>query len=126
MKYHVAKKYSVSRPSKTYKCNQCHAEVPGFYALRQHKNTQHGTQIGFGANNIDAEAIVGDVDDQNLREELDFCKHFLTDTEIENGTHRVFNFAMSPFDNLLLEHILDYIFKELNALQKSKLHLDSF
>ena len=53
LNYHIAKKHSVPRPSITYKCKQCHAEFTGFYALRQHKNTQHGTQIRFGANNID-------------------------------------------------------------------------
>ena len=50
---HIAKQHSATGPSKTYKCNLGHAEFPGFYALRQHKNTQHGKQIGFGASNID-------------------------------------------------------------------------
>ena len=85
LNYHNAKKHSVPRPSITYKCKLCHAEFPGLYALRQHKNTQHGTQIGFGANNIDVGDIVGDVDDQSLREELESCKQFLTDTEMGNG-----------------------------------------
>ena len=96
----------------------CHAEFPGFYALRQHKNTQHGTQIGFGASSINVEDIVGDVDDQSLREELESCKHFLTDTEMENGKHRVFNFAMSSFDISLLNDKLDYVFKELKCAAK--------
>ena len=108
--YHIAKKHSVPRPSITYKCKLCHAEFPGFYALRQHKNTQHGTQIGFGASNTDVDDIVGDVDDQSLREELESCKHFLSDTEMENGRHRVFNFAMSSFDISLLKDKLDYVF----------------
>ena len=72
LNYHIDKKHSVPRPSKTYKCKLCHAEFSGFYALRQHKNTQHGTQNGFGANNF-VEDIVGDVDDQSLREELQSC-----------------------------------------------------
>ena len=112
---HIAKKHSVPRPSITYKCKPCHAEIPGFYALRQHKNNQHGTQIGFGASNIDVEDIVGDVDNQSLREELESCKHFLTDTEMENGRHRVFNFAMLSFDISLLNNKLDYVFKELKC-----------
>ena len=62
-----------------------------FYALRQHKNTQHGTQIGFGAINIDVEDIVGGVDDQSLREELQSSKHFLVDSEIQKAGHSVFN-----------------------------------
>ena len=59
LNYHIAKKRSVPRPSKTYNCKLRHAEFPFFYALRQHRNTQHGTQVGFGANNIDVEDIVG-------------------------------------------------------------------
>ena len=117
-KYQVAKKHSVPRPSITYNCKLCYADVPSFYALRQHKNTQHGTQIGFGANNTDVEDIVGYVDDQNLREELESCKHFLTDTELENGRHRVFNFAMSSFDMSSLNNNLDYVFKVLKYAAK--------
>ena len=121
MNYHIAKKHSVPTPSITYKCKLCHAEFPGFHALRQHKNAQHGTQLGFGANNIDVEDIVGDVDDQSLREELESCKHFLTDTEMENGRHRVSNFAMSSFDMSLLNEKLDYVFKELKCAAKVNL-----
>ena len=75
LNYHFAKQHSFAGPSKTYKCKLCHAEITGFYALRQHKNTQDGTQIGFGASNFDVEDIVGDVDDQSLREELQSCRH---------------------------------------------------
>ena len=64
------------------------------------------------------EDIVGDVDDQILREELESCKHFLTDTEMENGRHRVFNLAMSSFDIRLLNDKLDYVFKELKCAAK--------
>ena len=114
------------KPDITFKCKLCYAEFPGFYALRQRKNTQHGPQMGYGASNIDVEDIVGDVDDHSLREELEFCKHFLTDTEMENGRHRVFNFAMSSFDLSLLNDKLDYVFKELKCAAKLNLHLDSF
>ena len=72
----------------------------------------------FGASNIDVEDLVVDVDDQSLREELESCKHFLTDTEMENGRHRVFNVAMSSFDTPLLNDELDYVFKELKCAAK--------
>ena len=85
LNYHIAKQDSAAGPSKAYKCKLCHAEFPGFYALRQHKITQYGTQIGFGASKIDVEDIVGDVDDQSLREELQSCRHFLVDSEIQKG-----------------------------------------
>ena len=58
LNYHIAKQHSAAGPSKTYKCNLCQADFPGFYALRQHKSTQHGTQIGFGASKIDLEEKV--------------------------------------------------------------------
>ena len=121
LNYHLAKKYSVPTLSITYKCKFCHAAFLGFYALRQHKNNQHGTQLGFGANNIDVEDIVGDVDDQSLREELESCTYFLTDTEMENGRHRVFHFAMSSFDMSLLNDKLDYVFKGLKCAAKVNL-----
>ena len=114
----IARKHSGPKPDVTFKCKLCHAEFPGFYALRQHKNTQHGTQIGLGASNIDVEDIVGDVDDHSLREELESGKHFLTYTEMENGRQRVFNFALSSFDMSLLNDKLDYVFKELKCAAK--------
>ena len=103
LKYHIGKQHSVAGPSKTYKCILCLAEFPGFYALRQHKNTQHGKQIGFGAGNIDVEDIVGDVDDQSLREELQSCKHFLVDSEIQKVRHSVFNFAVNNLTAQVIE-----------------------
>ena len=121
LNYHIAKKHSVPRPSITYKFKLCHAEFPGFYALRQHRNTQHGTQIGFGVSNINVEDIVGDIDDQQLKEVMISCKHFLTDTEMEHGKHRVFKFAMSSFDISSLNDKLDYVFKELKCAAKVNL-----
>ena len=121
LNYHIAKKHSVPRPSVTYKCKLCHAEFPDFYALRQHKSTQHGTQIGFGANNIDVEDIVGAADDQSLREELESCKHFLSDTEMKKRRHRVLNLAMSSFDVSFLNDKLDKVFKKLKCAAKCNL-----
>ena len=112
------KKHNVPISSITNKCTLCHAEFPGFYALHQHKNTKNGTQIGFGANNIDVEDIVKEVDDQSLREELESCKHFLTDTKMRNGRHRVFNFVSSSFDMTFLTEKLDYVCKELQCAVK--------
>ena len=68
------------------------------------------------------EVIVGDVNDQSLREALKSCKHFLADTEMENGRHRVFHFGMSSFDMSLLNK-LDYLFRELKCAAKVNLAL---
>ena len=46
LKYHIAKKHSAPKPDVNFKCKLCFQEFPGFYALRQHRNTQHGMHIG--------------------------------------------------------------------------------
>ena len=96
--YHISKKHSAPKPDISFKCKPYYAEFPGFYALRQLRNNQQGTLIGFRAISINVEEIEGEVDDQSLREELESCKHFLTDTKLGNGRHRVFNFGMPSFD----------------------------
>ena len=121
--YHFAKQHSIAGPSKTYKGKLCYAEFPGFYALRQHKNTQHGTQIGFGVSNIDVEDIVEDVDDQNLREELQLCKHILVDSEIQKGRFSVFNFAVNNLTAQVIEEKMDRVLDKLNCVAKLNLAL---
>ena len=39
-----------------------------------------------------------DVDENSLKEKLETCKHFLVDSEIENGRHQVYNIAMDTLD----------------------------
>ena len=65
--------------------------------------------------------ILGDVDDQSLREELESCKNFLTDTEMENATHRFFNFVLLSFDVPLLNDKINDVFKELICAAKINL-----
>ena len=71
--YHIAKKHSAPKPDVTFKCKLCYQEFPEFYSLRQPRNTQQGTQTGLRASNIEVVEIVGDVDDQRLREDLESC-----------------------------------------------------
>ena len=99
----------------------CQAEFPGFYALRQHKNTQHGKQIGFGASSTDVEDIVGDVDDQSLREELQSCRHFLVDSEMQKRRHSVLNFAVNNLTAQFIEEKLDRVLDELKCVAKLNL-----
>ena len=93
------------------------------HSAKQHKNTQHGKQIGFGASNIDVEDIVGDVDDQSLREELHSCKHFLVDSEIQKGRHSVFNFAVNNLTAQVIEEKLDRVRDKLKCVAKLNLAL---
>ena len=123
LNYHNAKRHSLPRPSIRYKCKLCHAEFPGFYALRQHKNTQHGTQIGFGASKIDVDDIVGVFDDQSLGEELQSCRHFLVDSGIQKGRHSVFNFAANNLTAKVIEEKLDRVLDKLKCIAKLNLAL---
>ena len=123
LNYHIAKQHSAAGPSKTCKCNLCHAEFPGLFALRQHKHTQHGKQIGFGASNIDVEDLVGDVDDQSLREELQSCRHFLVDSKIQKGRHSVFNLAVNNLTAQVIEEKLDRVLDKLKCVAKLNLAL---
>ena len=56
--------------------------------------------------------------DADLKEELQACQHFLVDSELEKGRHRVFNFALSTSDNSLIIEKLDSVFKGLECLAK--------
>ena len=94
LNYHIAKKHSAPKPEVTFSCKLCYQNIPGFYVLRQHRNTQHGMQIGSGTRDVDVEHTVGDVDDHKLREELRSCQHFLVDSKLERARHKVFKYAV--------------------------------
>ena len=123
LNYHIAKQHSAAGPSKAYKCILCHAEIPGFYALRQHKNTQHRKQNGLGASNNNVDDIVGDVDDESLREELQSCRHFLVDSDIQKRRHSVFNFAVNNLTAQVIEEKLDRVLGKLKCVAKLNLAL---
>ena len=121
LNYHIAKKHSAPKPDTTFKCKLCYAEFLGFYALRQHRNTQHGTQIGSGTRDVDLEQLVGDVEDHSLREELRSCQHFLVDSELERARHKVFNYAVESVNETIVNEKLDYFFNNLKCAAKVNL-----
>ena len=123
MNYHIAKKHSASKPDITFKCKLCYADFPGFYALRQHRNTQHGTQIGSRTRDVDVEHIVGDVEDQRLREELRSCQHFLVDSQLERARHKLFNYAVETLNETIVNEKLDHFFNILKCAAKVNLAL---
>ena len=121
LNYHIAKKHSAPKPDITFKCKLCFQEFPGFYALRQHRNTQHTMQIGSGTRDVDVEHIVGDVEDQRLREELRSCQHFLVDSELERARHKVFNYAVETLNETIVNEKLDHFFNNLKCAAKVNL-----
>ena len=121
LNYHIAKKHSAPKPDISFKCKLCYAEFPGFYALRQHRNTQHGTQIGSGTRDVDVEHIVGDVEDHGLREKFRSCRHFLVDSELERARHKVFNYAVETLNETIVNEKLDHFFNNLKCAAKVNL-----
>ena len=63
-------------------------------------------------------------DSDQLEDELNACQHFLTDTEMENGRHKVFNFQLSKLDPNLVNEKMDQVFENLIVQQKSTLPWD--
>ena len=118
--YHMAKKHATPRVKTTHKCKICFEEFSGFQTLRQHKTSEHGIQMKSAE--FDVNNLLED-DDADLREELQACQHFLVDSELEKGRHRVFNFAMSTSDNSLVNEKLDLVFKGLKCSAKVNLAL---
>ena len=55
-------------------------------------------QIGSGTRDVVVEHIVGDVEDQRLREELRSCQQFLVDSELERARHKVFSYAVETLN----------------------------
>ena len=97
----IGEKHSAPIPDATFKCKLCYQEFPGFYALRQHRNTQHGMQIGSRTRDVDAEHLVGDVEDHSLRSErrVAFLSTFLGGFRNWKGETKCSTWVISP-DNL--------------------------
>ena len=121
LNYHIAKKHRDPKPDVTFKCKLCYQEFPGFYALRQSRNTQHAMQIGSRTTDVDVEHIVGDVEDHRLREELRSCQHFLVDSELERARHKVFNYAVETLNETIVNEKLDHFFNNLKCAAKVNL-----
>ena len=108
-------KNATTRAEITHKCKLCFIEFSGFYGMRQHETSEHGNQVKSAEFDVN-KLLEGD--DADLIEEL---QHFLRDTELEKGRHRVFNFAMSTFDNSLITKKLDFLCKGLKCPAKADL-----
>ena len=115
LNYHIAKNHATPRVNSTHKCEICFNEFSGFYSLQQHKTNEHGIRMKSPA--IDVNNLLED-NDADLKEELQACQHFPVDCELEKGRHRVFNFAVSTFDNSLINQKLDLVFKGLECAAK--------
>ena len=46
------------------------------------------------------------------------CQHFLADTEMENGIHKVLSFTMSKLDTTIVNETIEEVFNKLDIAAK--------
>ena len=89
--------------------------------MREHKRKENETQRGSAAHNVDLTQLLVDNDENSLKDELETCKYFSVYSEIENGRHRVYNFAMDTPDPKNLLEKLDVALDSLKCAAKVNL-----
>ena len=57
------------------------------------------------------------------KEELSACKHFLVDTEMNNGRHKAFNFQVSQLDTKYINEKLEDVFNKMDFAPKINIAL---
>ena len=68
MNYYFAKKHSKATARVVYSCKKCDKYFHSFYNLREHKRKEHVSQRSPRAQNVDVAHVMGDVDDNSLKE----------------------------------------------------------
>ena len=66
---------------------------------------------------------MGDYEDQDLRQELTACQHFLVDSEIVRGRQHVFNFVSTNVTPKFLQEKIQQVFESLHCPAKVNLAL---
>ena len=94
----MAKKHARSTSKQSTVCSSCEKDFPSYYSIQQHRRKEPGAKQRKPSDTLaDLNKIVEEEreDGEKLKEELSACQHFLVDTEMENGRHKLFNFQMS-------------------------------
>ena len=126
MGYHVPKKHVQPRSKQSTVCPSCEQEFPSYYSLQQHRRKEHGAKQRKPSDTVaDLNKILEEEgeDGEKLKEEFSACQHFLVDTEMENGRHKVFNFQMSKLDTKIINEKLEEVFNKLDSAAKINIAL---
>ena len=124
--YHVAKKHAPTTFKQSTVSSSCEKEFPSYYSLQQQRRKEHGAKQRKPSDTVaDLNKIVQEEaeDGEKLKDELSACQHFLVDTEMENGSRKVFNFQMSKLDTNIIKEKLEEIFNKLDSAAKIKIAL---
>ena len=74
MNCQLAKKHPEATARVVRKCKKCDKNLHSFYLLREHKSKEYGAQRSSSAQKFDMTQLMGDADDNSLKEELETCK----------------------------------------------------
>ena len=124
MNFHTSKKHVKSTPKST-KCVSCEKEFASCYSLHQHRKKDHrlrARKMRYSVADLN-KILENEEDSDQLRNELNASQHFSTDTEMENGLHKVFNFQFSELDSNLVNQKLDQVFEKLDCAAKINIAL---
>ena len=122
----MSKKYGQPSSKQSTVCPSCEQDFPSYYSLQQHRRKEHGAKQRKPSDTVaDLNKIVEEEgeDGEKLKEELSACQHFLVDTEMENGRHKVFNFQMSKLDTKIINEKLEEVFNKLDSAAKINIAL---
>ena len=123
LNYHFAKNYSAAGPKNNHTCKECSIEFPSFYSLRHHKQRYHTAETTSSGEKADMQSLADAGDDKSLEEELQSCRHFLADSEIQKGRHSVLNIVVNNLTAQVMEEKLDRVLDNLKCAAKLKLAL---
>ena len=111
----IAKKHSLPQAKNVYKFQFCHHAAAGFYSLRLQKQKVHNAQNVSEIRNVDVTQILGGIDDESVKEELETCQQFLVDSEMNDGGKSVFNFALDVLDAHTFRQKQDIVFEKFKC-----------
>ena len=126
MSYHMAKKHAQPNSKQSTVCPSCEQEFPSYYSLQQHRRKEHGAKQRKPSDTLaDLNKIVEEEreDGEKLKGELNACRHFLVNTKVENGRHKVFNFQISKLDTKIINEKLEEVFNKLDSVAKINIAL---
>ena len=109
-------------------CTICLEDFPSFYSLQLHKRRKHGTSIKVGTKSSESLKEVLKSEEMNknneqLQQELSACQHFVGNTEMKNGRHRVFNSELSKPDPSEVKEKLNEVVEKIYGAAKINLAL---
>ena len=110
-------------PKTITRVKSCSIEFPSFYSLRHHKQRYDTAETITSGENVEMQSLADAGDDKSLEEELQSCRHFLVDSEIQEGRHSVFNFVVNNLSAQAIEEKLDRLLDKLNCAAKLTLAL---